>query len=136
VTSNPPGALVYADDRLLGVTPLLIPPHSFPTRMKGLVYQADGTLKIEKEGCLPYQQVVDDAFLNQAIQVKLECGSEDLSDKAAVVTRDDAGETFRSDSGTIDPLERRLRRLDRLHDKGLVTDQEHREIRRRILREL
>jgi hypothetical protein len=84
VHSSPPGAIVHADDRELGVTPLtLFVPETFPyrwtargdnERSEGLAfYRRQGTLTFTKPGCRTLVLTVDSNLLARDIEVKLDC---------------------------------------------------------------
>lgn len=134
ITSDPSGATVYAAGNKMGTTPLVLPPETFPTRLKGLIYQADGTLTLKKEGCRPYSHEVDDTYLNEDVQVRLDCGPEYTNTAPAAVNPAPTGETKKS--GDIDPVEHRLQRLEKLYNKGVISDEEYREARKRIIEAL
>jgi len=129
VTSDPPGAAVYAMGERLGVTPLTIRQETvFP-----VVYQPDqqhlyGTLMLRKEGCREHTQRVSSAALHKGIAVNLACGQR--AAKEAVEQR----ETVQPQPGRTPAT--RLRRLNELYQEGLISDEEYRSIRNRILSEL
>jgi len=129
VTTEPPGAAVYAMGERLGVTPLTIRQESvFP-----VVYQPDqqhlyGTLLLRKEGCREHSQRVSSAALHKGIAVNLDCGGRAVEEAAE--QREPAQPQAARTPAT------RLRRLDQLRQEGLISDQEYRAIRSRILSEL
>ena len=126
VLSEPPGATVLADGRELGTTPLVIRPDEvFPARFVGREYRYAGTLALRRPGCRPWSVQVDDAVLARDVVARLEC-----SPGAAAPAR---GKPTVSGE---DPVAERLRRARRLHEEGLITDEEYRALRRRILESL
>ena len=135
IDTEPQGADVYASGRHIGVTPLeIVLDDVFPmhwTRRQddddvgAAVYRRLGTLTLEKDGCEPYSMRVNTQSLQQNIKAQLKC---DPNYKPPVA--DKAGGKEPAAAGEI---ERRLRLLDDLRKKKLVTEEEYREQRRRIL---
>ena len=122
VQSDPPGAHVYVMGEKVGVTPLSVPqelifPNTYPPDKQELY----GTVTLRKLGCADSVRRVSTGAVSRGIDVKLECRS--------------AG-AGRDDTTGAEPLEQRLRRLKDLQDKGLITEKEAAEARRRILSEL
>ncbi len=153
ITTNPPGASVYANDKLLGTTPLTVKPSLawdsgfVPGKDVGMVYQYKGTITIEKPGCETYKAEVNDPMLYNDIAIDLNCGPQyrnqtttGPASSAPVVAP--SGRFTAPATGTVDyetPEEimaRRLRRLEGLRDRGLITDDEYQRVRTRILNEL
>jgi len=152
ITTNPPGASVYANDKLLGVTPLTVKPSLawdsgfVPGKDVGMVYQYKGTLTIKRPGCETYTTEVNDPMLYNDISVDLKCDSNYRA--KAVNTPSPVGggtpsvSTYPASASQTDyetpeeVMARRLRRLEGLRDRGLITDDEYRAVRQRILNEL
>lgn len=133
ITSEPSGATVYASGKKVGATPLFLRSDTFPTRPVGFIYRSVGTLTLKHTGCKTYNKEVNDKMLSQDMHVVLECGpaySETPSPEPAPVAVPE--EPTKIDGS----IERRLRELNALHKEGLITDQEYRVIRKRILDEL
>lgn len=131
ITSDPAGAVVLADATEIGTTPLTFTPGSvFRSGMTSgsdslLAYRYIGRLTVRKAGCRDYVTEVDDRLLASDITVQLECDAEYQPPAAATsapVQRD-----LPSDA------EQRLLRIESLHDKGLISAPEYRELRQRIL---
>jgi hypothetical protein len=138
IDSQPQGAKVYAGERALGPTPAtIVLDDVFPKRWTSRTekdeegfafYRRLGTLSFRKGGCEPYTLPVDSDTLRDDIKVTLTCdpnyqppaGSENEG-------RDDAPTAA---------IEQRLRRLDELRQKGLLTEEEYRIQRQRIISEL
>ncbi|MGA7800116.1 MAG: PEGA domain-containing protein [Gammaproteobacteria bacterium] len=133
ISSDPAGATVYASGARVGATPLrIVPDQVFPPRFVGTSYRAYGTLTIKKPGCKDYSRQVNDYVLSRDIHVKLQC---DPNYRAPTASAPASAPASASQpkvhaSGTV---EFRLRRLESLHKEGLITDQEYRSIRKRIL---
>ena len=129
VISDPPGATVLADGRELGTTPLTIRPGEvFPARFVGREYRYVGTLTLRRPGCKPWSVQVNDAVLAKDVVARLECAPGAAAPAPA--------RTQAPAAGGEDPVAVRLRRAKRLHDEGLITDEEYRALRRRILESL
>jgi hypothetical protein len=144
VDSQPRGATVYASGRDLGATPMsIVPDDVFPPRFVGGNYRAVGDLRIERAGCKPFNQSVNDRVLAKDISVKLEC------DPAALVSEQPVAAPARPAAAPVASpmapapsqgaavhgadIKQRLQTLESLRKDGLVTDQEYRTIRKRIL---
>ena len=102
----------------VGVTPLTLDektifPLTYPEEKQALY----GAVELRKADCSNAMQRVSTRALEQGVHIKLDC----------------AGEPVEAEKPGI---ELRLRQLQALRDKGLVTEQEAREIRLRILGEL
>ena len=129
ITTEPPGATVFASGVEVGVTPITVRPDEvFPPRFVGFEYRAAGTLSIKKAGCKTYSRQVNDAVLSNDIHVKLEC------DPAHATAAPEAPPVV--DSEMRDDFTVRLRRLDNLRHQELITPQEYQQLRRKILNEL
>lgn len=131
IDSTPSGAAVLASGVKLGVTPLTIHPDEvFPPRFVGFEYRAAGTLSLEKPGCKSYTRQVDDAVLSRDIHVDLECDP-DFRPPAAGSKSVESPVESATDTFAI-----RLQRLQSLHEQGLITTEEYRRLRQKILDQL
>lgn len=138
VDSQPQGANVYADERALGRTPLtIVLDEVFPKRWTSRTekdeegfafYRRLGTLSFRKAGCQPYSLRVDSDVLRDDIAVTLSCDP-NYQPPAG-------GEQEGGDDAAATAIEERLRRLDELRRKGLLSEEEYRVQRQRILNEL
>lgn len=151
IRSDPPGAEVLANGKKIGVTPLtIVPDRDFPPVMdwSNLVYQAKGVLTLRKAGCKPYSEPVNDSVLSKDISVRLDCSGPVAAAPAQseppapsvppAVAPVSSGTEPRPAVRPAVPrhrlsVEARLRRLEKLHKDGLITDREYRTIRERIL---
>jgi hypothetical protein len=147
IGSEPPGATVMADGKAIGDTPVTIHPDDvFPPRWIGSSYLVKGTLALEKNGCKRVSMPVDDRILSGDIQVSLQCTPATMND--APHSAQDAVPGAPIDAMPAEPqavgsgaagahsVEKRLMELKRLHDKGLITDPEYTQQRKRILNSL
>lgn len=126
VQSDPPGADVYVMGEKVGVTPLSVPQDLiFPVTYPAAKQDLYGTLTLRKTGCVDSVRRVSTGAVSRGVHVKLECGTTGAG-------RDEA----KGSAAGAEPLEERLRRLKDLQDKGLITDEDAAEARRRMLREL
>lgn len=131
LVSEPPGASVLADGIEIGSTPLAFSPGE--TFRSGFVssesailgYRYVGKLAVRKPGCRDYVTEVDDNLLSKDIHVQLECDP-DYQPPPAPAAPPQA-------SGVTGSPEQRLRRIEDLHDKGLLSDEEYRQLRQRVL---
>jgi len=125
VTSNPPGATVIANSLELGETPLHYNLYdAFPAGWENSTYQAQGVLTVKKDGCKDYTLKVNDYILRKPIHAELKCSAVNTSEKSTKIVTP-PGET-----------ERRLEELEALYKKGVITKDEYKTTRERILSEL
>ena len=129
VTSSPSGATVFANILELGKTPLKHNLYdAFPGGWQNSIYQAQGVLVLKKDGCKDYTLKVSDLILSKPIHAELECSEVSAPEKPtpSVAAQID------TESGT----EKRLKKLEGLFKKGLITKDEYQRNRERILSEL
>ena len=118
ITSDPPGAEVYVMGGSVGLTPLTLDentifPLTYPSEKQALY----GAVELRKPGCSNAVQRVGTRALDKGVHVKLDCAEVPVATEKL-------------------SIESRLKQLRELRDKGLITEQEAREIRQRILGEL
>jgi len=145
IRSNPAGAEVLANDRQIGITPMTVTPADtwntglVTAKDYGVNYQYTGTLVIRMPGCKEYSANVDDYFLSKDIAVQLECGA-DYQPLTAAPGQAQPGQAPAAGNGDYKTSEeimaRRLRRLEGLRNRSLITEEEYQQVRRRILGEL
>ena len=132
VTSTPPGATVRADGTKLGVTPLQVDiDASFPRKWVaaedyGIVHRVSGKLTLEKSGCDDYTVPVSHIAPAEDIDVTLVCKEE--------VPETTPAETAKP--ALSEDMEQRLRKLDKLYRDGVISAEEYKQHRARILGEL
>ena len=125
VTSTPSGATVFANILELGKTPLKHNLYdAFPGGWQNSIYQAQGVLIVKKDGCKDFTLKVSDFILSKPIHAELECSEVSKPEKMTSVNMP------RSDT------EQRLKDVEALFKKGLITKDEHKTTRERILSEL
>ncbi len=133
VDSDPSQATVIADGVELGVTPLTFNPSDvFRAGFTGgsdglLAYRYVGKLTVRKPGCTDYVTEVDDNILSKDIDIKLECDPDYQPPAAAVVSEPETHQVMPASA------EERLQKINDLHKKGLVSDDEYRQLRQRVL---
>ena len=134
VTSNPSGATVYADLLELGKTPLRHDLYdAFPAGWKNATYQAQGILSVKKDGCKDFTLKVSDYILSKPIHAELKCNSASKSENSIPeIKADSSASQVAPSSGT----EKRLKELEALFKKGVITKEEYKTNRKRILNEL
>jgi len=146
IRSDPAGAEVLANGKRIGITPVTVTPADnwstgfVSAKDYGVNYQYTGTLTIRMPGCKDFSTNVDDYLLTRDVAVKLDCDPNYRPVSPA--TAQPAGAPAMSGSGRGDFLTseeimaRRLRRLEGLRSRGLITEDEYQQVRRRILGEL
>lgn len=128
VTSSPSGATVFANGLEIGKTPLkrnLF--DDFPAGWQGAVYTAQGVLMMKMAGCKDYQLKINDRILSQPIHAELECNKVSATETSPPVA---------APQKETKETEARLKKLEALYQKGLVTKEEYKMTRERILNEL
>jgi hypothetical protein len=129
IESDPSGAEVYVMGEKVGVTPLQITrdqvfPNIYP-KDKVALY---GRVMLRKAGCADYSGTVSSQVSSYGLHAKLDCGDNKPAPAAAGV----AGLS----SGSSETAEQRLGKIKDLLDKGLITEDEAKKARERILNEL
>jgi hypothetical protein len=132
ITSKPIGAAVYADGTEIGATPLQIAPAShFRAGFVGFSYRYTGKLALKKAGCEAWSTEVNDLVLSKDVHAKLKC---DPNYKAA--TLQPMGKTPNADATSGDQPGERLQRIESLRKKGLISEDEYKQLRMRVLEKL
>jgi len=131
--TDPAGATAYADGGELGTTPLAITPgEHFRSGFVGMSYRYYGKLSFKKAGCEPYSIEVNDAVLAKDVHAKLKCDPDYRPPAAAAPTPATPAQAAPV-SGTYTE---RLERIEDLRKKGLISDEEYKDLRKRILDKL
>jgi len=126
VTSSPSGATVYANGKKLGTTPLNYDLYEvFPAGWANSSYQAQGELQVKMSGCDTFTLSVSDYILSKPVHAEMKCN--EIEQQAILPVKNKAL------SGGI---EKRLKELSVLHEKGVITKNEYETTRLRILSEL
>ena len=136
VTSNPSGATVYANILELGKTPLRHNLYdAFPAGWKNSIYQAQGVLVVKKDGCKDFTLKVTDYILSKPVHAELECSDIASKPKISAPVVAPGVETVApvTESGET---EKRLEKLEALYKKGVITKEEYKTTRERILNEI
>lgn len=138
ISSEPAGAVAYADGVELGATPLEIVPGShFRAGFVGLSYRYHGTLSVKKPGCETWSVEVNDYLLSKDVHARLKCDP-DFRPSAppapfpASPVQSSPPQPSRGEPDQ-DPYVERLERIETLHRKGLISDEEYGQLRARIL---
>lgn len=127
VKSDPPGADVYVMGQKRGTTPAEIPQDAvFPPSYRKEQAALYGKIELRMPGCETFVQAVTRESLAKGILARLSCGA----------VPGGPG-TVRNPATPVEPqgktAEERLRHIKELRDRGLITEEEASEARRRIL---
>ena len=143
VTSSPSGATVRADGNKLGETPLKVNiDQSFPRRWVpaedyGIVYRVSGKLIIGKSGCDDYTVPVSNTAPAENIDVTLVCTEDEPAPSPAETEEKPApGAADTAEPAISGDVAQRLKKLDKLYRDGVISADEYRQHRNRILGEL
>jgi hypothetical protein len=134
IDSEPQGARVLVAGQEVGVTPVsLVLDDVFPkhwTKRQSedeqafAIYRRLETVELKKDGCEPFKRVLAEGAMDrEVVKFALKC---DPNYKPAPAAAPSPAQPAAS-------VEERLRTLDELKRKGLVTDEEYRVQRQRIL---
>ena len=132
VTSNPTGAIVRADGKKLGETPIKVDlakafsPEWVSGENYGVDYRLNGELIFEKSGCKDYVVPVSDTEPSDDISITLICNER----KQQANTDEPVKSTMQENT------EQRLKKLDKLYKEGAISKDEYKQHRSRILGEL
>ena len=124
--SIPPGAEVYVMGEKVGVTPLNISrdkvfPNLYPREKESLY----GRVTLRKAGCLDFTRTISTEIGNNGLHAQMDCGdASPASTSPATASR------------TSETAEQRLDKIKELLGKGLITEEEAKKARERILKEL
>ncbi len=130
ITSEPAGAMAYADGAELGATPVtIVPGDHFRSGFVGFSYRYTGKLSVKKAGCDTWTTEVNDYILSKDVHARLKCDPNYQAPSSAAPA---AGGASRS----ADPAIERLERIESLHQKGLISDEEYKQSRARIIEKL
>lgn len=136
ISSEPAGAIAYADGAELGATPIrIVPGNHFRAGFAGFSYRYVGKLSIKKAGCETWSTEVNDYILSKDVHAKLKC---DPNYQPAAASAPAAGSASGSSpvAPAQDPAIERLERIDTLRKKGLISEDEYKQLRARILDKL
>jgi hypothetical protein len=112
----------------IGVTPLLLShndvfPNTYPSE-KVSVY---GRITLKKDGCSDLTRTVSAEISNNGLHAKLNCP--DTNSASSATTSADSPRNSQT-------VEQRLDKIKELQSKGLITEDEAKQARERILKEL
>ncbi len=114
-----------------GVTPLQLTredvfPNLYPKDKESLY----GRVTLRKSGCADFTTTVSSQVSSYGLHAKLDCGGDKPAPAAA------AGVSGISSGSSSETAEQRLGKIKELLDKGLITEEEAKKARERILNEL
>lgn len=125
-----PAATVLVMGRDMGMTPQTIPvkavfPAAYPPEQESLY----GRITLQREGCKDYVATVSGKVLSRGLDVQLDC---DATAQPATPTAAVTGPTQVTEPAPVSASQR-LRQLEDIHRQGLISDEEYRQLRQRIL---
>jgi hypothetical protein len=131
IRTDPSGATVFANGQVVGTTPMEITADKyFPHRRKGLDWHREGTLRLERPGCDPKTLEVDNETLKRTLRVDLDCRPDAPVFVAPTATAAQPAVPAAASTGAT---AERLEEVEALRSQGLITAEEYRSIRARIL---
>jgi len=136
VSSDPAGAIAYADGAELGATPLqIVPGNHFRSGFMGFSYRYVGKLSIKKPGCDTWSTEVNDFILSKDVHAKLKCDPNYQPPAASSPAAGNASGSSAAPAAQESAIER-LERIETLRKKGLISDDEYKQLRARVLEKL
>lgn len=147
--TQPQGATVIADGRIIGTTPMEIDPDAlFPAKFKGYQWEREGTLRFEREGCKPYRLPVTNESVKRSVRIDLECepGAAALAPKPAAT--DPAPKPVATDPVPVSKANpsapkpvpmlkesalEQLEELNLMKQRGLISEEEFQTLRQRVM---
>jgi len=136
ITSEPAGAVAYADGSELGATPVeIVPGNVFRSGFVGFSYRYYGKLSIKKAGCETWSTEVNDYVLSKDVHAKLKCDPDFRPAAPAAPSAGGRSGSMPNPSSGDQAIER-LERIEALHKKGLISDEEYKQLRARIIDKL
>ncbi|MGA7179886.1 MAG: PEGA domain-containing protein [Thiobacillaceae bacterium] len=136
ITSEPVGAVAYADGSELGTTPLeIVPGNYFRSGFVGFSYRYFGKLSMKKAGCETWSTEVNDYILSKDVNATLKCDPNFQPASTSTPSVTGTSVSMPSSPATDQTVER-LERLETLHKKGLISDDEYKQLRARVLDKL
>lgn len=127
IESSPTGAEVYVMGEMIGVTPLSIShkdvfPNVYP-KAKESVY---GRVTLRKAGCADLTRTISTEISSNGLRAQLDCGDKDPAASAKSGNAPVVSET----------VEQRLNKVKDLQSRRLITEEEAKQARERILQDL
>ena len=141
IDSEPSGADVFAMGQKIGTTPLTVNtkevfPRTYPKEKESLY----GKLTFKKEGCSDLTRSVSPKLI--VLRGQLDCGTpkpvaqESSKGTSEVSVAPATQESSKGASGANATVEQRLTKIKDLLDKGLITEEEAKKARERVLNDL
>jgi hypothetical protein len=126
IESDPSGAEVYVMGEKVGVTPLKIShqdvfPNLYPKEKLSLY----GRVTLKKVGCSDFTRTVSAEISNAGLRAQLDC-----------VNMNPTSRTFMETPHSNETLEQRLDKIKELLNKGLISEEEAKKARERVLNDL
>lgn len=140
VASDPAGAEVHVMGAPIGVTPLLVDHRRlFPATFAPQEQARYGAVEVHKAGCRSVMRKVSAGDLARGLDVKLDCGPGGGPAAAAAPPAPPPPATAApraTPANGAAAIEARLRRVQELRERGVISEAEAQAQRRRILDEL
>lgn len=137
IESDPSGAEVYVMGERIGVTPIQIHHQDvFPNIYPNEKLSVYGRITLKKAGCADFTRTVSSEISSNGLRAKLDCGDTNPTPSATsshlLSPQSTSGDAPRSH----ETVEQRLDKIKELLSKGLITEEEARKVRERILNDL
>ncbi|MGA8864633.1 MAG: PEGA domain-containing protein [Gallionella sp.] len=135
--SDPSGATVYVMGENIGVTPVEISQKDvFPTVYPGDKVSLYGKVTLRKAGCADLTKTINGNIIANGLRAKLDCANPAAVAPAPALPASAAPAPSVVPPPAKETVEQRLDKIKELLDKGLISDDEAKKARARILNEL
>lgn len=133
IQSDPSGADVYVMGKKVGTTPLKISQSDvFPTNYSKDMQDLYGKVTIKMAGCSDYVKTVNTKIVNVGLKAKLDCGQNSPEAQQTGA----AAPQYRMPARMSKTVEQRLQEIKDLLSRGLITEDEAKQARERVLNDL
>lgn len=131
IESTPTGADVYVMGQKVGTTPLKIEQKDvFPNNYSKDKQDLYGKVTLKKAGCSDYTKTVNSKIIEVGLKAKLDCGQN------APEAQQGSAPQYAMPARISKTVEQRLQEIKDLQDKGLITEDEAKKARERVLNDL
>lgn len=145
IITNPPGARVVVDDKEVGTSPMIFEGENiFPPHWEGTSYMVKSKLEIKKPGCKTVTRTIKDP-IPKKISITLDCQQQYIAAEPQIeqpVMHKKHSKPMPVPVPAAAPpvlpksIEDRLIQVQSLHKKGLISDAENAQLRKKILKGL
>ncbi|WP_198262473.1 hypothetical protein [sulfur-oxidizing endosymbiont of Gigantopelta aegis] len=138
IITNPPGATIVVDDKEVGTSPMIFEGENiFPPHWEGTSYMVKSRLEVKRNGCKTETRIIKDP-IPKSINIKLDCQEQYRVEEPTHAQPMMQRQSAPMPAPVMMPksVEDRLLQIQNLYKKGLITDAENAELRKKALKDL